>query len=38
MTNRVLLRAACLVLALATLSGCVVVPVRPYHPGYYYYR
>ncbi len=36
---RVLPRLAVLVLMAGALSGCIVVPVRPYHPWYgYYYR
>ena len=29
-------RIICLVLAGTMLSGCIIVPVRPYHHGYYY--
>jgi hypothetical protein len=35
--SRALLRLACLVLAAVSLTGCVIVPVRPYHPYRYYY-
>jgi hypothetical protein len=30
-------RAVCVVLAAVTLSGCVVVPARPWHPYARYY-
>jgi hypothetical protein len=32
-----LARAICVVLAAVTLSGCVVVPARPWHPYARYY-
>jgi hypothetical protein len=38
MAKYIFLRVACVVLALAALTGCVVAPARPYHPAYYYYR
>jgi hypothetical protein len=35
---RVVPRIAFLVIAVGALSGCVVVPLYPYHPRYAYYR
>ncbi len=37
MSGNWLVRSVIMVLAAITLSGCIVVPARPYHP-YYYYR
>jgi hypothetical protein len=31
-----LLRGLCLVLATASLGGCIIEPGRPFHPVYYY--
>ena len=36
MTRNWMIRGICLALAAFSLGGCVVVPVRPYHPVYYY--
>jgi hypothetical protein len=35
---RALPKLAFLVMAAGALSGCVVVPLYPYHPRYGYYR
>ncbi len=36
MSRNWIIRSVCLAFAMVTLGGCVVVPVRPYRPVYYY--
>jgi hypothetical protein len=36
MTGKWLLRSACIVAAMLSLSGCIIVPEHHYRPAYYY--